>query len=155
MYTHAQYDKLVKATVEQIYKLSKLKGGEYAGDVDRLANFRRNAEALGLNMETIWAVYTGKHWDAIQQYVKDLQEGKTRPRAESITGRADDLIVYAILFKAMVEEREAGLQAPDTPAPAVRAPRAPRKPKDNPPPPPPAGDDEGSKGSGIDPADFE
>lgn len=152
MYTHAQYDKLVKATIEQINSLSKLKGGEYAGDVDRLANFRRNAAALGLNMETVWAVYAGKHWDAIQQYVKDLQEGKTRPRAESITGRADDLIVYAILFKAMVEEREAGPQMQGAPAPTPRAPRAPRKPKDT--PPPPAGDGEGS-GGGIDPTDFE
>lgn len=148
MYTHAQYDKLVKATIEQINSLSKLKGGEYAGDQDRLANFRRNAAALGLNMETVWAVYAGKHWDAIQQYVKDLQDGKTRPRAESITGRADDLIVYAILFKAMVEEREA---APQT-EPAPKATRAPRKPKDT--PPPPAGDGEGSSG-GIDPTDFE
>lgn len=153
MYTHAQYDKLVKATVEQIYKLSKLKGGEYAGDHDRLANFRRNALEAELPMETIWRVYTAKHWDAIMQYEKDIRQGKTRQRAEGIAGRLDDLIVYAILFKAMVEEREAGPQAPGTPAPAVRAPRAPRKPKDA--PPPHAGDDEGSSGSGVNPADFE
>lgn len=156
MYTHAQYDKLVKATVEQIHSLSKLKGGEYAGDVDRLANFRRNAAALGLNMETVWAVYAGKHWDAIQQFVKDLQDGKTRTRAESITGRADDLIVYAILFKAMVEEREAGPQVQGEPAPVPRAPRAPRKPKDTLPAAP--GGDAGGSGEGgkaIDASDFE
>jgi hypothetical protein len=106
-YSHEKYQKLVEETVQQINTLSKLKGGEYAGDVDRLANFRRNAENLGLNMEDVWAVYAGKHWDAIQQYVKDLRSGKQRDRLESIAGRADDLIVYCILFKAILEDRNA------------------------------------------------
>jgi hypothetical protein len=105
-YSHEAYSKLVQATVDQIHELSLVKGGEYAGDVDRLANFRRNGTNLDLPMETVWAVYAGKHWDAISQYVKDLQQKKTRPRSESISGRADDLIVYLILFKAMIEERD-------------------------------------------------
>ncbi|MHB8602210.1 MAG: hypothetical protein ACYC9R_06195 [Nitrosotalea sp.] len=104
-FSHQEYDSIVQDTVENIKELSSLKGGEYAGDHDRLANFRRNAQALGLNMEQIWAVYSAKHWDAIMQYVKDLGEGKTRERLESIAGRADDLIVYLILFKAMYNER--------------------------------------------------
>lgn len=106
-FTHARYDSLVNQTVSNIKQLSTLKGGEYAGDDDRLANFRRNGLALGIPMEITWAVYAGKHWDAIQQYCQDLNKGKTRERMESIAGRADDLIVYLILFKAMVEEREA------------------------------------------------
>lgn len=106
-YSHEAYAKLVEQTVEQINSLSRLKGGEYAGDTDRLANFRRNAAALGLNLEDVWAVYAGKHWDAIQQYVKDLRTGKKRERLESIAGRADDLIVYCILFKAILEDRSA------------------------------------------------
>jgi hypothetical protein len=55
-------------------------------------------------MEQVWAVYAAKHWDAINQYVKDMAKGVVRQRMESISGRADDLIVYLILFKAMVEE---------------------------------------------------
>lgn len=106
VYLHSEYQALVNKTVEAIQQLSEQKGGEYAGDVDRLANFRRNADNLGLLMEQIWAVYAGKHWDAIQQYVKDLGEGKTRPRMEPIQGRMDDLIVYLILMKAITEERE-------------------------------------------------
>lgn len=104
-YSHEDYNKLVEDTVAEIGKLSTLKGGEYAGDTDRLANFRRNADALGLTMEQIWSVYAAKHWDAISQYVKDIGTGKQRERLESITGRADDLIVYLILFKAIFEER--------------------------------------------------
>ena len=104
-YTMEQWNELLSKSIAQISKLSKLKGGEYAGDVDRLANFRDEAKALDLPMETIWCIYVNKHWCAVKQYVKDLQHGTTRPRMESISGRLDDIIVYSILFKAMIEER--------------------------------------------------
>lgn len=105
-YSHERFALLVEQTVATIHKLSALKGGEYAGDDDRLANFRRNATALDLPMETIWAIYCTKHWDAVMQYVKDLNGGKDRVRLEPISGRLDDIIVYCILFKAMIEERD-------------------------------------------------
>ena len=105
MYTHDQYDTLIDKTILTIKLLSSLKGGEYAGDKDRLANFKRNAANLDLLPEQVWGVYAAKHWDAINQYIKDLGNGKSRERIESITGRADDLIVYLILFKALYEDR--------------------------------------------------
>jgi hypothetical protein len=105
-YTMEQWDKLLASSIAKINELSKLKGGEYAGNHDRLANFRDEAKALDLPMETIWCIYVNKHWCAVKQYVKDLQHGTTRPRMESISGRLDDIIVYSILFKAMIEERE-------------------------------------------------
>lgn len=103
-FTHAQWQTLLDASIAQINSLSKLKGGEYAGDSDRLANFRRNGAALGLPMETIWAVYAAKHWDAIQQWIVDQRLGTTRERLEPISGRIDDLLVYLLLLKAMVQE---------------------------------------------------
>lgn len=106
MINQEQWEELLEKTIEQINFLSKVKGGEYAGDTDRLANFKRNAEALDTTPELIWAVYAGKHWDAIQQYVQDVTKGKTRERAEPIAGRLDDLIVYCILQKAMIQERD-------------------------------------------------
>lgn len=109
-FSHARYSELVAETFDTITELGIKKGGEYAGDGDRLANFRRNATQAGTEMELIWRVYAAKHWDAIMQYERDLREGKTRERMESISGRADDLIVYLILFKAMVEERAANLE---------------------------------------------
>ena len=105
-YSHSRWEALLDSAVAQIKSLSSLKGGEYAGDSDRLANFRRNAAALGLPMETVWAVYSAKHMDAIMQYIKDLNEGKTRERLEPISGRVDDLLVYLLLFKAILEEHE-------------------------------------------------
>lgn len=98
------FKKIIDETVHQINELSEKKGGEYSGDDDRLANFRRNANALNLNKEDIWAVYAAKHWDAVMQYIKDGRTGKKRERLESISGRCDDLIVYLLLMKAMIQE---------------------------------------------------
>lgn len=100
---HADFDKIVNKTIAGIQALQKVKGGEYATDSDRLANFKRNAINLGLKPEQVWAVYAGKHWDAIQTFVRDMAEGKEdRPRSESIEGRIDDLIVYLLLFKGLL-----------------------------------------------------
>lgn len=105
-YSHARWEALLARSIEQIRKLADQKGGEYAGDNDRLANFRRNGLRMDLPMEVIWGVYANKHWDAITQYIQDLKNGKVRARMEPLAGRADDLIVYALLFKAMLEERD-------------------------------------------------
>ena len=104
-FSHDKYQEIVESTIENINRLGKLKGGEYAGDTDRLANFRRNGDNLGLPMEVIWAVYAAKHWDAVLQYINDLRTGKERERLEPLSGRLDDIIVYCILFKCMLAER--------------------------------------------------
>lgn len=105
LYPIPRYNELLKSTMQSIVELSELKGGEYAGDTDRLANFRRNAERWGMTMEQVWGVYVSKHYDAIQQYVQDLASGKDRKRLEGLGSRVDDIIVYMLLFKAMLDER--------------------------------------------------
>src|ERR1700677_3903425 len=107
-YSHERYGALLQSTITKIIELSKLKGGEYAGDDDQLANFRRGGERIKIPMEVTWWVYANKHWDAITQFVQDVQTGKKRDRLQSLHGRADDLIVYLLLFKAMIDEREQG-----------------------------------------------
>lgn len=105
VFSHAKWDRLIDDAFTEIRRLGELKGGEYSGDVDRLLNFRRNGTNLGLPMETVWAVYAGKHWDAVMQFIRDEREGKQRVRLEGIEGRVDDLLVYLLLFKAMLEEK--------------------------------------------------
>lgn len=102
-----EFMKIVDDTFAEVKKLSKLKGNEYSSDVDRLANFRKNGETLGLPQEVIWAVYSNKHHDALMTYIRDVQTGTKRERLEGIEGRIDDLIVYLLLFKGMVKERDA------------------------------------------------
>lgn len=105
-FSHDRWNTLVDETFAEMKKLAQMKGGEYSGDTDRLLNFRRNGANLGLPMETVWAVYAGKHWDAIQQFIKDQREGVARERLEPIEGRVDDLLVYLLLLKAMLIERD-------------------------------------------------
>ena len=100
-----EYNKMVDETFEEIKRLSEQKGGEYAGDGDRLENFKRNGRALDLPMESVWAVYAAKHWDAIIQWIKDIGRDTTRVRAEPLEGRIDDLIVYLLLLKYRMRER--------------------------------------------------
>jgi len=106
-YSFDRFNNLIESTVAEIQKLASVKGGEYtAGKEDRLDNFRRQAIELEVPMELIWKVYAQKHWDALSTYVNDIVHGRDRPRSEPITGRADDIIVYLILFKAICDERE-------------------------------------------------
>ena len=106
MFGHEEYDEVIRSTFNEVLQLGKLKGGEYSGDYDRLANFRRNGMQLGLPMEVIWGVYSAKHWDAIMQYINDLTNHKTRERLEPLEGRVNDLIVYLLLFKCMLIEHK-------------------------------------------------
>ena len=106
VYDTARYAKMMAETFALVEELGKVKGGEYAAEGDRLDNFRRNAKNWGVSMETCWGIYIGKHWDAIQTYVRDVQNGRTRVRAEKLSSRVDDMITYLILFKCMLDERE-------------------------------------------------
>lgn len=107
-FSNEAWSALLDRTVGEIKALASSKGAEYTqGNGDRLDNFRRNGQALGLPMETVWGVYAGKHWDAVQTYIRDIGTGVQRTRSEPISGRVDDLLVYLLLLKAMLEERDA------------------------------------------------
>lgn len=106
IFPNSRFAKVLDETVVEIIRLRQLKGGEYAGDVDCLANFRSEAAANGIPMELVWKIYAGKHWAAVSTYIKDILDHKVRPRSEPIEGRLDDLILYFILLKAILFERE-------------------------------------------------
>lgn len=105
-YTQQELELLIESTVQSILSLVRIKGVEYSGPVDCLANFRRNAERLGVTPELIWAVYAGKHWDAIQTWAQNCNRGIVQEHSEPIPGRMDDLITYLILAKALFNTRE-------------------------------------------------
>jgi hypothetical protein len=99
--TRDQFLAMMEGDFQQIVTLNKTKGVDYAGQEDALANFKRHAADLGLRPEQIWAVYAGKHWDAITTYVR---EGGVH--SEPIEGRLHDLILYSFLLLGLI--REAG-----------------------------------------------
>jgi len=98
---------IIEEVHRRLISLSATKGVEYTqGDDDRLANFKRAGESLGLPPLAIWMVYSSKHFDSIQSYVKDAIAGKPRLLSEPIEGRAMDLILYLVLFIGLVMEHE-------------------------------------------------
>lgn len=110
----ARFEQLFDRTIDEIRHLLIVKGGEYAGSEDRLANFKRGAQLTGVTPMQCLLVYMSKHYDAVSTYIRDEAAGKTRPRSEPIEGRIDDLINYCILLKALVEEeRHAPKREPD------------------------------------------
>lgn len=70
----AEFDKLTAATIERTAGLLIAKGAEYAGDGDRLANFKRNAEKNGTTVLECWQVYWGKHVDSINSYMARVKD---------------------------------------------------------------------------------
>ena len=99
----ATFNSLVNEEVDKIFELNHTKGTEYAGDDNALANFYHHASQLGLRPEQIWAVYAGKHWDAIMSYCK-----KGEVLSEPIEGRVRDMILYLFLMLGLVAEKNAG-----------------------------------------------
>lgn len=106
LYGGKTWKQILDTVIGNIYSLCEIKGAEYAAsDKDQLANFRRRADRFKMPMEAAWVIYAGKHWDAIETYITDLIHKRERPRSEPLDGRVDDMIVYLILFKAMLAER--------------------------------------------------
>ena len=102
--THDDFKKLFAETVTSCEALLKVKGGEYAGDEDRLANFKRGAAHVGVKPLTVLFIYLSKHYDALATYVRLSEQGAAMELSEPIEGRLQDLINYCILARAVIEE---------------------------------------------------
>ena len=101
-----KFNLLVQETYTESAKLLIMKGGEYAGSVDRLANFKRGSALTGVTPLQCLFIYMSKHYDAVATYVRDEAAGTVRERSEPIEGRLDDLINYCILAKALIADKE-------------------------------------------------
>lgn len=70
----SDFDALVDETVKRTAGLLIAKGAEYAGDGDRLINFKRNAAKNGQTVLECWQVYWGKHIDSINSYMLRIKD---------------------------------------------------------------------------------
>lgn len=106
-----QFESLVERIRKETTELLVVKGREYAGDTDRLANFKRGASLTGVDPLTVLFIYMSKHYDALATYIRDNQAGDTMPvLSEPITGRIADLINYCVLAWALIEEKQGTAQ---------------------------------------------
>lgn len=100
------FNLVVESTIARTGSLLVVKGGEYAGSADRLANFKRGSSLTGCTPEQVLFIYLSKHYDAIATYIRDNASGVERPRSEPIEGRVDDCINYLFLLQALIAETE-------------------------------------------------
>lgn len=102
--TPSEFTRLFDVTITELRMLATVKGGEYATDADRLANFRDAARRTRMSPAQVLLLYLDKHYAAISNYICDEAAGIQRARSEPIEGRVNDMIVYLILYKALLSE---------------------------------------------------
>lgn len=100
----AEFDVVVQETIANIQKLLAVKGGEYAGSADRLANFKRGANLTGCTPLQVLFIYMSKHYDSVSTYIRKDASGLNQVLSEPIEGRLDDIINYCLLAKAIIKE---------------------------------------------------
>jgi hypothetical protein len=83
--------------------LMSSKGAAYSGSDDVFANFKRNADRLGLTQYQVWLVYFLKHIDAITNAVKTNPDHPV-DKSEGLEGRVDDAENYLKLLRGMLAE---------------------------------------------------
>lgn len=101
----------VKLIGDATQNIMKSKGREYAGNDDRLANFKRGAANVGVNPETVLFIYLSKHWDSISTFIKDLEKEKrfdavSNGLSEPIQERLKDALNYILLLNGLLVERK-------------------------------------------------
>jgi hypothetical protein len=109
--THSDFEALCDTLLGDARKnIMVKKGREYAGNEDRLANFKRGAANCGVKPETVLYVYLSKHIDSLSTFIRDLEKADTLGSVEGkltepISERIKDAINYLLLLHGLIEER--------------------------------------------------
>ena len=99
--------------LEHCRKIRDSKGIDYTDGEDRLSNFKTNAKRWCTNPRLVWAIYFGKHLDAIASHVH-----RGQVESEPIKDRIADAINYLILYWALINDSGPG-PVPRSPEPAL------------------------------------
>jgi hypothetical protein len=103
-----EFQQLMKEEFDRLLETNNTKGHDYAGEDDALRNFKVQAKAAGVTPEQVWSIFAGKHWEAVQTYVR---EGDVL--SEPIEGRIHDLLLYGFLLLGLVKDKEFEIGARD------------------------------------------
>ena len=107
---HQKFNEVLEARINSMRQILSTKAGEYATDVDRLANFKDGAEATKSTPEKfLWNLVT-KHMIATRDFIFEIDDGDVRSM-EYWDEKLGDIINYMVLLEALVDER---LNAPET-----------------------------------------
>ncbi len=107
--TQEQMQKVMETVFEECRALRGAGQLEYAHKGENaFANFERAGRDLDLEREKVLWIFAMKHRDGIASYLK----GHTSQR-EDVRGRINDLIVYLVLLRGMLDERANSNTRPD------------------------------------------
>lgn len=109
MMTQEQMSKIMDQVFEECRGLRAAGQLEYAHkDQDAFANFERTGNDLNLPRETILWIFAMKHRDGIAAYLKGHKSQR-----EDVRGRINDLIVYLVLLRGMIDDTANSNTRPD------------------------------------------
>jgi hypothetical protein len=99
--TNAEILEYFRETFATIISLREAKSKDYGESEDALATIDRLSEMTDLTSEHAIFVLMCKHWDVLRKYAISQEPSVADP----IASRIDDLIVYLVLMRAVIDER--------------------------------------------------
>jgi len=98
---HEDFGKLVEEILQATKDVMISKNAEYAPGDDKLANFKRGAQALGCSPEWYLLALMEKHLTSI----RDIVKGDAGYTPQLLREKCGDARNYTILLEALMQER--------------------------------------------------
>lgn len=98
--THVELMQIIEQMHEEELVVARTKGKEYT-QVDRLDNFKRIAQEIGISPKKVLWVYLKKHLDAINHYIVEEET-----LSEHIFGRIMDARGYLALLRCLIHDEK-------------------------------------------------
>jgi len=109
---NTDFNMIVDRRLVECRKILSRKAEEYAGDVDRLENFKRAGRLQRVEPETALLGMWAKHLVSVIMMMEDV-ELEIIPSQEYVDEKIGDLINYAILLEALLTERRRAMLEKD------------------------------------------
>lgn len=92
---------IVTPMVADVKTIFATKGEDYAGEGDRLSNFKRIGLRLAMSPKMVCLVYIMKHLDAL---ITDASTGQVK--GEPVSDKLKDIVAYAMLYAGLDKEEK-------------------------------------------------
>lgn len=98
--SHAWVSDVMERMFEECRGLRSAGQKEYArADDNSFSNFEEDARASAISREAVLAIFANKHWRGIRSFI-----GGHRSQREDVRGRINDMVVYLVLLRAMLDQ---------------------------------------------------
>ena len=89
----------------EIWSLLKQGQEEYASNSDAFSNFKGQGKELDMDPKVVLWIHAMKHKSGIANYLKGVKSQR-----EGVRERINDLIVYLLILRGIIEEEEENLR---------------------------------------------